>query len=445
MESSMNIRRQFIRYVSQNMLGMLGMSLYILADTFFIAKAVGADGITALNLVLPLYNLIFAIGSMIGVGSAIRFAVERNKGMKEAEGYFFHALAWATIVSLIFILAGACFPGQIIHLLGGDAQIVATGTMYTRIFLMFAPFFMWNYIVSAFVRNDGDPSIAMFATLGSNLFNIVFDYVLMFPLGMSMPGAALATALSPIVGILICMRHFRSEKNTILWRPVRLSVKKLVFSCQVGVSAFVGEISSGVITVAFNTIILGLSGNVGVAAYGVVANFSLVAVALFNGIAQGSQPLISRFYGQGDRKNLHTVTGLAMKTAFCTAVLLLGLIQIWAEPMAGIFNREHDMELAVLARQGLRLYFTGFLFAGINIVGTNILSAVESVQWAFVASISRGFVAILCFAFLLSALFGMNGVWMAFPCAELVTMLLTLTGIRKLRREAFEKSVIDKK
>lgn len=426
----MNIRKQFIRYVSQNMLGMLGMSLYILADTFFISKAVGADGITALNLVLPLYNLIFAVGAMIGVGSAIRFAVERNKGMREAEGYFFHALAWAFIISLLFVLAGAFFPGRVIQFLGGDEQIVATGFAYTRIFLMFAPFFMWNHIVGAFVRNDGDPSIAMFATLGSNLFNIVFDYVLMFPLGLSMPGAALATALSPVVGIFICTRHFRSERNTIQWKPVMLSFRKLVFSCQVGVSAFVGELSSGVITVAFNTIILGLSGNVGVAAYGVVANFSLVAVALFNGIAQGSQPLLSRFYGQGDQAGLRTVIGLALKTALFTAVLLLAAIQIWAKPMAGIFNREHDAMLATLAEQGLRLYFTGFLFAGLNIVGTNILSAVESVQWAFAASVSRGFIAILVFAFLLSAVFGMNGVWLAFPCAELATVLLTLTGIR---------------
>ena len=432
----MNIRKQFIRYVSQNMLGMLGMSLYILADTFFISKAVGADGITALNLVLPLYNLIFAIGAMIGVGSAIRFVVERNKGIQEAEGYFFHALAWALVISLLFVLAGALFPGNVIQFLGGDAQIVATGFAYTRIFLMFAPFFMWNHIVGAFVRNDGDPSIAMFATLGSNLFNIVFDYVLMFPVGLSMAGAALATALSPVVGILICCSHFRSAHNTIQWKPVMLSFRRLVFSCQVGVSAFVGEISSGVITVAFNTIILGLSGNVGVAAYGVVANFSLVAVALFNGIAQGSQPLISRFYGQGDKSSLRTVIGLALKTALLTAVLLLAAIQIWARPMAGIFNREHDANLAMLAEQGLRLYFTGFLFAGLNIVGTNILSAVESVQWAFAASISRGFVAILVFAFVLSAIFGMNGVWMAFPCAELATVLLTLTGIRNLSLSA---------
>lgn len=85
------MKKLFVKYVSQNILGMVGMSLYILADTFFISKAVGSNGITALNLVLPVYNLIFAIGAMIGVGSAIRYVVEKNKGDTSSESYFFHA------------------------------------------------------------------------------------------------------------------------------------------------------------------------------------------------------------------------------------------------------------------------------------------------------------------------------------------------------------------
>ena len=285
--------KKFVKYVSQNMLGMVGMSVYILADTYFISVAVGTDGITALNLVLPVYNMIFAIGAMMGVGSAIRLVIERNQEHPNADGYFFHALSWALIVGLLFILVGIFFPDKLIALLGGDAEIVAVGKNYTRIFMSFAPFFMWNYICNAFVRNDGNPSIAMAATLFSSLFNIVFDYVLMFPLGLSMEGAALATALSPVVGILICCIHFRSEKCTVKFKPMPPSLRKILFCCQFGVSSFVGEISSGVITVVFNMIILGLAGNTGVAAYGVVANTSLVAVALFNGIAQGSQPLVS--------------------------------------------------------------------------------------------------------------------------------------------------------
>lgn len=423
--------KNFVKYVSQNMLGMVGMSVYILADTYFISVAVGTNGITALNLVLPIYNLIFAIGSMIGVGSAIRYVVEQNKKSPKADGYFFHALLWALIISLFFIFVGVFLPDKLIALLGGDAVIVATGRNYTRIFMCFAPFFMWNYICNAFVRNDGNPSIAMAATLFSSLFNIVFDYVLMFPLGLSMEGAALATGFSPVVGILICCIHFKSDKCSIKLKPAFLSFRKLLYCCQVGVSSFVGEISSGVITVVFNMIILRLAGNTGVAAYGVIANTSLVAVALFNGIAQGSQPLISDSYSKGNHKNVSTYLKMAVTTSISVAILLLVCIYLCAPAITAVFNGEHDAALASYAESGLRLYFIGFLFAGINIVGTAILSAVEAAKYAFAASISRGFVAIILFAFLLSALIGLNGVWLAFPAAEFVTMLITVYGLGK--------------
>ena len=322
--------KKFVKYVSQNMLGMVGMSVYILADTYFISVAVGTDGITALNLVLPVYNMIFAIGAMMGVGSAIRLVIERNQEHPNADGYFFHALSWALIVGLLFMFVGIFFPDKLIALLGGDAEIVAVGKNYTRIFMSFAPFFMWNYICNAFVRNDGNPSIAMAATLFSSLFNIVFDYVLMFPLGLSMEGAALATALSPVVGILICCIHFRSEKCTVKFKPMLPSLRKILFCCQFGVSSFVGEISSGVITVVFNMIILGLAGNTGVAAYGVVANTSLVAVALFNGIAQGSQPLVSEAYGRDIHKDVKTYLKMAVTTAAGVSVLLVIFIYLFA-------------------------------------------------------------------------------------------------------------------
>lgn len=407
------------------------MSLYILADTFFIAKSVGANGITALNLVLPLYNLIYAIGAMLGVGSAIRFSIEKNHKDGKDAGYFFHAMLWATLIGFIFVLLGIFVPDRLLQLLGADAEIIATGTSYTRIFMTFAPFFMWNHICNAFVRNDGSPSIAMAATLVSSLFNIVMDYVLMFPMGLAMRGAALATAFSPIVGVTICCIHFASKKCSISFRPVLPSIRKLGYSCQVGVSAFVGEISSGVITVAFNMIILHLAGNTGVAAYGVVANTSLVAVSLFNGIAQGAQPLVSECYGKGRFTEVKKVVRMGMKTAFGLAVLLLVGINLWAEPIVRIFNSENNATLSNLAESGLKLYFIGFLFAGINIVGTSVLSAVESVRWAFTASIMRGFIVILICAFVLSALFQMTGVWLAFPTAEAMTLLITGMGMRK--------------
>ena len=427
------IKMKFAKYVFQSVLAMIGLSLYILADTFFISKAVGSDGITALNLALPIYGIIFAIGSMIGVGSAIRFSIEKDREKDNDNNYFFNALLWGTVIGIIFSVIGLVFPDKVISIMGGDDIIIKTGISYFRIFMSFAPFFIWNYICNAFVRNDGNPSVSMAATLLSSLFNIVFDYVLMFPLGLSMEGAALATALSPLVGILICCIHFRSEKCTVKFKPMLPSLRKILFCCQFGVSSFVGEISSGVITVVFNMIILGLAGNTGVAAYGVVANTSLVAVALFNGIAQGSQPLVSEAYGRDIHKDVKTYLKMAVTTAVGVSVLLVIFIYLFAPVVTAVFNGEHNRTLADYAETGLRIYFIGFLFAGINIVGTAILSAVESTKYAFAASISRGFVAIIFFAFILSAIFGLNGVWMAFPAAEFVTMLITLCGLRRIK------------
>ena len=276
---------------------MVGMSCYIIADSFFIAKAEGANGLTALNLVLPLYNLIFAIGSMVGVGSAIRYSVLKARGDSSADSYLFNALFFTAVLGLVFTFVGIFAPEKLLTLLGADSTIVETGRDYTRIFMCFGPIFMWNYVANTYVRNDGAPTVAMIATLSSSLFNIVFDYVLMFPLKMGMKGAALATVLSPVLGITICSIHLFSKRSNVKIRPCVPSIKRLISSCQVGIPAFVGEMSSGIITLVFNYVLLSLAGNIVVAAYGVVANVSLVTLAVFNGIAQGSQPLISRNHG----------------------------------------------------------------------------------------------------------------------------------------------------
>ena len=219
---------------------LIGTSCYILADTYFIAQAAGTDGVTLLNLCLPMYNLIFAFGSMIGLGAATRYAILQAQGEARAQRYFSNAILCACLIAIPFMLAGAFCPGTLLQLMGGDGDIVALGLNYTRIFLLFTPFFMCNYIFSAFVRNDGDPSLAMVATLSGSLFNVVFDYIFIFPMGLGLPGAALATAISPVLSIAICSRHLFKKNNTLTFVRQAPSARLLVQSCQLGISGFVG-------------------------------------------------------------------------------------------------------------------------------------------------------------------------------------------------------------
>ena len=317
----MDLTKQFFKYVSQNIFGLLGTSCYILADTYFIAQAAGTDGVTLLNLCLPIYNFIFAIGSMIALGSATRYAIAKAQNDARGQRYFSNAILCACLIAIPFMLAGAFCPGTLLQLMGGDGDIVALGLNYTRIFLLFTPFFMCNYIFSAFVRNDGDPSLAMVATLSGSLFNVVFDYIFIFPMGLGLPGAALATAISPVLSIAICSRHFFQKSNTLTFVRQAPSARLLVQSCQLGISGFVGELSSAVTTTVFNFLLLRLAGNVGVAAYGVVANFALVATAIFNGVAQGAQPLISQCYGKNEIAGAKKLLLLGCGTALALAAV----------------------------------------------------------------------------------------------------------------------------
>ena len=427
----MDLTKQFFKYVSQNIFGLLGTSCYILADTYFIAQAAGTDGVTLLNLCLPVYNFIFAIGSMIGLGAATRYAILRAQGDERAQRFFSNALFCACILAVPFMLVGVFSPDGLLRLMGGDAGIVALGENYARIFLLFAPFFMCNYVVSSFVRNDGDPSLAMVATLSGSLFNVVFDYIFIFPMGLGLPGAALATAISPILSIAICSRHFFKKENTITFVRKAPSVRLLAQSCQLGISGFVGEMSSGVTTTVFNFLLLRQAGNVAVAAYGVIANFALVATAIFNGVAQGAQPLVSKCYGKNEMAGARKLLLLGCGTALGLAALLYAGVFGFTDVLVSVFNSENSALMAEYAHNGMRIYFVGYFFAGCNIVAAGYLGAVNRPAEASVMSVSRGMVAIVACSLVLSALFGMNGVWAAFPASEAITAALTLFLLKR--------------
>ncbi len=420
------MRQEFFKYVLQNVAAMIGVSIYILADTFFISASAGADGITVLNLVLPIYGLIFAIGSMVGVGSATRYGIGKALGKEEVNTYFLHAVFWDLILSIPFILAGIFVPGEVLRIMGADEGIVRLGIPYMRIVLAASPVFMINYIFTSFARNDQAPTVAMFASLSGSIFNIVFDYLLMFPMGMGLAGAALATSLSPAVTISLCCIHYFSKKNTVGFRWKMPSFRRMLSCCELGISGFVGEISSAVTTVIFNMILLSIVGNIGVAAYGIVANLSLVAMAIFNGISQGTQPLISRSFGKGDQKQVGMLLRWSIYVTLLAEGLIIGFAWGFTDTFVQIFNQEGNQELRFYAYEAMRLYFLGFLAAGINIMMVSYFAAIDRAKPAFVASLLRGAAAIVICAVIMAQFMGIRGVWLSFLAAELITFIVIL-------------------
>lgn len=422
-----NLNRTFARYMSLNILGMLGMSGYILADTFFVSSRLGSDGLAALNLAISVFGFINGLGMMLGIGGATRYAIcKAREDDREANASFTLSLAAGIGAGVVLVLFGLLFSRPLAGLLGAEERILPMCAVYLRTAFLFAPFFILNHILVAFVRNDGSPKLAMTAMLVGSLSNIVLDYLFLYPLNMGIFGAALATGTAPIIGIAISSIHIFSGRSQFKAVPTGLSLRKMAAVAGLGIAAFINEFSSGITLVVFNLLVMHAAGTIGVAAYGVVANLALVVLSVFTGIAQGSQPLLSHAYGMQDLSVVRRVYHMALLLASALGLLALGAALLFPAQLVSLFNSEGNAALQAIAEPGLKLYFIGFLFVGFNFVSAALLGATEQAGASFRVSFFRGCLGIVPAACLFAFLFGMTGIWLAFPAVELVTLFLSV-------------------
>lgn len=427
--------KHFGQYVFPNVLGMIGLSVYILADTFYVSKALGFTGLAALNFAIAVYCLINALATMIAFGGASQFAIRRSQGdFAAADRTFTESILTGLVIGFVILLCGAFFSAPLARLLGASGEALHLTATYLKTIMMFSPFFILNSILQSFIRNDGAPKLSMAALITGSLSNIVLDYVFMFPLKMGMFGAALATCIAPIISILLMSVHFRKGKHHLHIRPQRPNPGSILGFLSLGLSSFVAELSSALVLMVLNLILQRLSGDVGVAAYGIIANIALVVVSIFTGIAQGIQPLSSHAYGSGHWKTAFQFWKYAFILSMLIAFVIYGTALLFTPSIVSVFNSSQSPKLQQFAQRGIRIYFSGFFFAGFNVITAAFLSAIAIPKEAFLVSIIRGCVLMLPFAFALSALFKMDGVWLCYPVCEGLTALLAAVFLWKIKR-----------
>ena len=411
----------FAKYTSLNVIGMIGMSVYILADTFFIANGVGANGLTALNLALPIFNLVNGTGLMLAMGGATKYNVCKSRGDSHGmDSAFVNTMYAAAFFSAVYMLCGALFSVKIASALGANSEVLQSTAVYLKVIMLFSPAFICNNIAISFVRNDGAPALSTAAMTVGSLSNIVMDYIFVYPLAMGIFGAVLATGFSPCISMLILSSHKIRGKNGFHFRRMAPSFKVIGNVAALGVPSLITELSVGIVILVFNMIILRLAGNIGVAAYGVISNMSLVVVSVYTGVAQGMQPLSSRAHGEGNFKSARKFFKYACVTAVAGAAVIYPLLACFANPITSVFNSENNATLQQIAVHGLRLYYIATPFLGFNVVLTVFLTSVENPRPAQALSILRGIAVIVPVAFALSAAFGMAGVWCSFPASEFI-------------------------
>lgn len=421
------------KFLLSSILGTLSVSFYILFDTIFIGQAAGGDGLAALNICLPIYTLLSCMGLLLGMGGGAAFSLARGKNdMASAHKTFTLSILLGVLMSLCFSAIGILYLEDIAYWLGATPAIIELVTDYMHYLFLFAPSFMLVHILTVFMRNNDLPHIAMISTIISGLVNVVLDIIFMFPLGMGLKGAALATCLSSLLSLGILIFSILKKPGELKWHPSPFDkvLMKQIFS--IGLPTFIVEICGGIVIFLFNNVLLIQVGTIGVSAYGIIANIALMAMAVFNGIGQGIQPLISMNHAAGQIPRVLTFKKIGLIVSFIVGILFYVVGLLMRYEIAGLFI-SNEPELLEVAAHAIPYYFIAFLLVGVNLITNYYYQAIGESRYSVLISLSRGLIFVLIGLMILPGLLGIVGIWLVVPFAELCT-LVCLGIFYKLRQ-----------
>ncbi|QSX06263.1 MATE family efflux transporter [Sedimentibacter sp. zth1] len=426
----MSDKKQFYRFVIPSIGSMLVTGLYFVVDGIFVGRGVGTNGLAAVNIAVPFISLLTAISMMITMGGATLTSISFGKGEnKKANNYFNTSLLLVLLFSLGMTAISVLFPTQLVKFLGASNMLIESTATYLKYYVIFGIFLCGSSTLSAFVRNDGNPQLAFWGMIIGAISNVFFDWLFIFPLQMGIKGAAIASGLGQILACIVLSAHFMCRKGVLKIETIAREKGIITQIIKAGIPEFVTQMSQPVTILCYNNIVLNTFGEIGVSAFSVISYIIVVILAVFIGLAQGIQPLLSRSIGEGNREkeNFFFQKGLQFNILLSCIIYLIMLI--FGKAIISIFN--NDAELIKTAYNCIIIYGISFIFASVNIVYTTYNLATKNTKVAMMIAVLRSFICNSIFIFLMPALFGINMVWTGMIVAELVVMIIAITQNKK--------------
>lgn len=420
------IRKVFFKYLIPSTLGLLLMSINIVIDGIFIGHGVGADGLAAVNIAVPIYSFFFGISLWVGIGGATIYSIQIGKGeIAEAKRTF--TLAWATaiVATIIVSVLSLIFMEPLAYFFGANDAIIDLVLDYMFVILAFGIVFVLESLLSVFIRNDGNPMLAMTGLIVAAVGNVILNYLFIFVFGWGVKGAAYATILATGLAFVIMLAHFFLKRSTLAFVRFNFKATSLRNMITIGFPSFISEVSIALVTFAYNISFMKVAGEMGVASFAIVNYLHAMAALMFIGIGSALQPLASFYYGARLYERMRASLRMAVITAiiFGLSSFLIGLF--FAGPLTLMFNAK-DVSLFNMTVNGIHLFFINYLFLGFNVVYATYYQSIGQVKLALIITVARSIVFVVLFLLILPPLFGATGIWLAVPLAEAFTVLLVI-------------------
>lgn len=431
-----DIRQLYRRFLSASMASALVMSIYSFADTIAVGQSEGPVGAAAMAVITPLYGILIFLGILCGIGGSVLYGNARGQGLPEKANALFTAstglmLSFIAVAWLLF----ACFHEQIFTFFGADAALMPKVMEYARWLIMFLPVFILPTFLSSFIRNDGAPGLAMAAVIIGGCVNIFGDWLLCFPLKMGMTGAAIATVAGTFIQLVIMCSHFLSRKCTL--RPVKPNhiFTAIRQTLSIGFGASILDLGTVILAIITNNQIMRYGDANALAVYGVAATISSLFQALYCGVGQAIQPIVSANCGAGRFDRIRQVWRLSFATVLILGIAFTAIGEAFPVGIVRLFV-DATPELIAAAPGIIRPFFMVFLFMGVTVLATYYLQSTMHGTMSLVIALLRSIIISGILLFLLPWIMGsIRGVWLAMPISELIVAAIALYYIRSRRQQ----------
>lgn len=415
------------------LLGTLSMCAMTTIDGIFVGHGVGSDGVAAVNIVSPVYQIFSGIGLMIGAGCSVVVSIHMaRQKIKAARLNLTQAMMFSTILTFVVCLLAMLYPEYTVRLLGSSETLLPQARDYLFWIMPSYVFQMWSLIGLFIIRLDGAPKVAMWCNVVAALMNIMLDWLMIFPLGLGVKGAAIATSISIMAGGLIALSYLLFYAKTLRIIPLKMSKKSLLLSfrnvgyhCRIGSSSLFGEMTLAVLTFMGNLMFIRFLGDDGVAAFGIACYYTPFFFNIGNAVAQSAQPIISYNYGASQWDNVRKARRLLFGTALLCGIIAMVLFMFAPHLLTALFLNP-ESPAAQIAQEGFPYYAIGIPFFVLNVAIVGYCQSIERMKAAFIFVFLRGIGLLIPTFLLLPLLLGTEGIWLSMPVAEIVTLAIII-------------------
>lgn len=422
--------KEFLRYLLPSITTMIFLSFYTTIDGFFVSRFVNSDALASINIVIPITCIVFGIAVMLATGSGALVGIKMGEKDEEGANQLFSFITLVLLViGIVFTILSTIFLEPILMFLGTTERLLPYAKTYGLVTVLMTIPMMFKLYFEYYARVDGSPKVALIMSSLGLILNIVFDFLFIVIFNMGILGAGLGTYISITISGIIGLIYFVGSKSNLTFIKSKANFIALFNSCYNGSSEMFTELSTGITTFLFNKSILVFSGENGIAAMSIIIYMYYFFIAVYFGIAVGISPMISYNFGAKNKEKVKESLKHSFVTIGWSSIVIFIISMFLGKDIIGLFTK--DIEVYNIATEGIKLFSYGFLLIGINIFMSGYFTAIGNGHISAIISGFRSLIFVVVTIVILPKIIGVNGIWLAIPIAEFLTIFFSITFYKK--------------